>query len=283
MIGKPTRQPRPQLMSSPLMARSDGLSRVRLIDSVRSKLNLSHDGFLLLAASVAKIVEEKYAQVRKQIPVCFSTFVLDIPNTNDRTGYSAYQTLRCPRGYSRVPRVPTGPTRLSPNVYGFFTFRESARFGRRGFTPTPFQSPFVNTSTSHTHTGLRNRQKADMHYPYQSSAEPDEQDVYAASPTFDMPRITFRRNGPVRPSYISRVNGQGKGLPNPLLTQAIHYYLGSKSRKETGHDGRLRDFADDQAIEDALETVESDRPLCSRCISAEATQPKPSTHLANLA
>jgi len=103
-------------------------------------------------------------------------------------GYSAYQTYRCPRGYPRVPRLPTGPTRLPPNVYGFFTFREPARFGRRGRTTISLQHQHL----SYSHW---DRQRPDIHFPsYQSNAEPDEQEVYAATPSFDVPRITFRNS-----------------------------------------------------------------------------------------
>ena len=47
----------------------------------------------------------------------------------------------------------------------------------------------------------------------------------------------------------------------PLFTyQLINYSLGSKGKKDDRKRWKtLRDFVDDQAIEDALEMVESDR------------------------
>lgn len=66
----------------------------------------------------------------------------------------------------------------------------------------------------------------------------------------------------MRPSNDSKVNGQRTGSSNPLLNKykQFIYYLGSKSKKDDRKRWKtLRDFVDDQAIEDALEMVESDR------------------------
>ena len=79
------------------------------------------------------------------------------------------------------------------------------------------QSPFFNANTSHTHTGIgRGRTSiTPATSPMQSPTNKKSMLHPSMSPV--SPSATLRRTGPVRPSYDSKVNGQGKGLSNLLL------------------------------------------------------------------
>ncbi|KIM39971.1 hypothetical protein M413DRAFT_446875 [Hebeloma cylindrosporum] len=198
---------------------------------------------LKLAASVAKTIEEKRAQVRKQV------HEWDTARTKHT---DALEEILESLGSQLVP----------PDFHQAST--DSSLFGSQHGSDDEdaHQSPFFNatkSSSSHTHNGIgRGRSSiTPVTSPLQS---PTNKKQHRPSLSPVSPSATLRRNGPVRPPNDSKVNGQGKG---------------SKSKKDDRRRWKtLRDFVDDQAIEDALETVESDRSALDITLSKTDDYPE---------
>lgn len=217
------------------MPRSDGSSRLLVsssryvwIDSLGSKPNLTYS--LARSECSQNNRRETCSSAKADSRTLLSFRSRYTPKyTNDTT--QEWDTARTKHTDALEDILESLGTQLVPPDF-HQTSTDSSLFGSQHGSDDEHehQSPFLHTtksSTSHTHVGIGRGRTSITPSTSPMQSPPNKKHTVQHRPSMSpvSPSATLRRNGPVRPSNDSKLNGQGKGSSNPLLIKCKQFII----------------------------------------------------------